>query len=61
MVNELICYSWGNSGTVGIYRMADCREVEVTTDQAASWVLSQDRALKALTPPRSWATVTGAG
>ena len=61
VVNELIGSLWGNSGTVGIYRMADCGEVEVDTDQDVSWSFSQNLSLKAFTPPRSWTNVTGAG
>ena len=61
IVNELIGSAFGNSGTVGIYRMANCQEVEVDTEQSANWTFSQEQSLKAFTPPRSWANVTGAG
>ena len=60
IVNELIGSGWDNNGTVGVYRMAQCSEVEVDTDQNASWTFTQDGGT-ALTPERSWTAVTGAG
>ena len=61
VVNELIGRGWGNSGTIGIYRMANCKEVEVTTEGDVQWSFSQEESLTAFTPVRSWANVTGAG
>ena len=61
IVNELIGSSFGNDGTVGVYRMADCNEVEVDTEQTAHWTFREERALTAFTPARSWANVAGAG
>ena len=62
MVNELLGTSWGNDGTNGIYGLADCSEVEVDTGgQDLQWWFTQDLAATALTPPRSWEQVGGAG
>lgn len=61
IVNELIGSSFGNDGTTGVYRMANCTDVEVDTEQAASWEFRQDGARTAFTPARSWEGVTGAG
>ena len=58
VVNELIGSRWDNNGTEGVYRMANCTEVEVSTDQNAQWWLSQESGT-AFTPPRSWTSVTG--
>ena len=51
IVNELIGTGWGNDGTVGICRMANCTEVEVDTEQTASWTFTQEGGT-ALTPTR---------
>ena len=62
VVNELLGASWGNDGTSGIYRMAGCREVAVdTAREDLQWRFAQELAATALTPPRSWERVTGAG
>ena len=62
VVNELVGTSWGNDGTIGIYEMAGCSEVEVDTGgQDLQWWFTQELAATALTPPRSWEQVTGAG
>ena len=62
VVNELLGTSWGNDGTNGIYGMAGCREVEVdTAGEDLQWWFAQELAAPALTPPRSWEQVTGAG
>ena len=62
VVNELLGTSWGNDGTTGIYGMAGCHEVEVDTGgQDVQWWFTQELAATALTPPRSWEHVTGAG
>ena len=61
VVNELIGRAWGNSGTIGIYRMANCQEVEVRTEGDVQWSFSQEESLTAFTPMRSWANITGAG
>ena len=63
VVNELLGRSWGNDGTNGIYGMAGCREVEVDTGggEDLQWWFTQDLAATALTPPRSWEQVSGAG
>ena len=58
VVNELIGSGFGNNGTEGVYRMANCTEVEVDTDQNVQWWLSQESGT-AFTPPRSWTHVTG--
>ena len=60
IVNELIGSSFGNTGTDGVYRMADCTDVEVKTDQNVQWWFSQESGT-AFTPPRSWTHMTGAG
>ena len=60
IVNELIGSGFGNTGTDGIYRMANCTDVEVDTEQGAQWWFSQESGT-AFTPPRSWTHVTGAG
>ena len=57
IVNELIGTAWGNDGTVGIYRMANC--TEVNTEQTASWTFTQEGGT-ALTPTRTWLGITGA-
>ena len=62
VVNELVGTSWGNDGTIGIYEMAGCSEVEVDNGgQDLRWWFTQELAATALTPPRSWEHVTGAG
>ena len=62
VVNELVGAAWGNDGTIGIYEMAGCSEVEVDTGgQDLQWWFTQELAATALTPPRSWEHVTGAG
>ena len=63
VVNELLGTSWGNDGTNGIYGMAGCSEVEVDTagGEDLHWWFTQELAATALTPPRSWEQVTGAG
>ena len=61
IVNELIGTSWGNDGTVGVYRMEQCSEIDVTTDQTTTWQFSQEGGQTAFTPPRSWTAVTGSG
>ena len=62
VVNELLGTSWGNDGTNGLYALAGCREVEVDTGgQDLQWWFTQELAATALTPPRSWGHVTGAG
>ena len=62
VVNELLGTSWGNDGTNGIYGMAGCSEVEVDTGREdLQWWFAQELAATALTPPRSWEHVTGAG
>ena len=63
VVNELLGTSWGNDGTNGIYAMAGCREVEVDTggEEDLQWRFTQELAATALTPPRSWEQVSGAG
>ena len=62
VVNELLGGSWGNDGTNGIYRMAGCREVSVDTRaEDLQWWFTPELAATALTPPRSWEHVTGAG
>ena len=60
IVNELIGSGFGNDGTVGVYRMAQCTDVEVDTEQNASWTFTQEGGT-AFTPTRSWTEVTGAG
>ncbi len=60
VVNELIGSSWGNNGTEGVYRMANCTEVEVKTDSNARWWFTEEGGT-AISPPRSWTDVTGAG
>ena len=60
IVNELIGIGFGNEGTVGVYRMAQCTDVEVDTEQNASWTFTQEGGT-AFTPKRSWMGVTGAG
>ena len=62
VVNELLGTSWGNDGTSGLYGMAGCGAVEVETGAAdLQWWFSEEPAATALTPPRSWEHVTGAG
>ena len=62
VVNELLGRSWGNDGTNGIYGMAGCREVAVDTRaEDLQWWFTPELAATALTPPRSWEHVTGAG
>lgn len=61
IVNELVGSTWDNDGTEGVYRMADCQEVEVNTGPGVSWQFSQDGGATAFTPARSWAHTTGAG
>ncbi len=62
LVNELLGTSWGNDGTNGIYGMTGCLEVEVDTGaENLQWWFTQELAATALTPPRSWEQVTGAG
>jgi hypothetical protein len=63
VVNELLGTSWGNDGTNGIYGMAGCGEVEVDTagGEDLHWWFTQEQAATALTPPRSWEQMTGAG
>ena len=63
VVNELLGRSWGNDGTNGVYGMAGCREVEVATGEGedVQWWFTPELAATALTPPRSWEHVTGAG
>ena len=62
VVNELLGTSWGNDGTSGIYGMAGCRVVEVDTEgEDLQWRFTQELAATALTPPRLWERVTGAG
>ena len=62
VVNELLGTSWGNDGTNGIYGMGGCREVEVDSGgRDVQWWFTQELAATALTPPRSWEQVTGAG
>ena len=62
VVNELLGRSWGNDGTNGIYGMAGCREVAVDSRAAdLQWWFTPELAATALTPPRSWELVTGAG
>ncbi len=62
MVNELLGAAWGNDGTSGIYGMAGCREVAVdTAREDLQWRFAQELAATALTPPRSWERVSGAG
>ena len=60
VVNELVGTGWGNTGTDGIYRMADCREVAVLTESSVRWSFTQETGT-AFTPLRSWTSVTGAG
>ena len=61
VVNELIGSSFGNDGTTGIYRMEECAEVEVDTEQTASWEFRQEGGRTAFSPIRSWTGVTGVG
>lgn len=61
IVNELVGSTWDNDGTEGVYRMADCREVEVNTGSGVSWQFSQEGGATAFAPARSWAHTTGAG
>ena len=60
IVNELIGSGFGNTGTEGVYRMANCTDVEVDTEQNAQWWFTQESGT-AFTPPRSWTNATGAG
>ena len=62
VVNELLGASWGNDGTNGNYEMTGCHEVEVDAGgQDLLWWFTPEPAATALTPPRSWERVTGAG
>ena len=61
-VNELLGTSWGNDGTNGNYGMAGCREVEVDAEaEDLLWWFAPEPTATALTPPRSWERMTGAG
>ena len=62
VVNELLGASWGNDGTNGSYGMDGCREVEVDAGaEDVQWRFAPELVATALTPPRSWERVTGAG
>ena len=62
VVNELLGASWGNDGTNGNYGMTGCHEVEVDAGgEDLQWWFTPEPAATALTPPRSWERVTGAG
>ena len=61
IVNELVGDAWDNDGTTGVYRMSQCSEVEVDTEQDVRWEFKEEGARTAFTPVRSWANVSGAG
>lgn len=72
VVNELIGSAWDNQGSDGIYGVANCgtgrsvpagvRQLLVeATDSQVEWTLTEDRAQTAISPPRTWEGVTGAG
>ena len=64
IVNELVGSSYGNQGTDGIYGVANCLGPHFwvrTGDSQVEWTLTEDRAQTAISPPRTWEGVTGAG
>ena len=62
VVNELLGASWGNDGTNGIYGMDGCSAVEVDAGaEDVQWWFTPEPSATALTPPRSWEGVSGAG
>ena len=62
VVNELLGTSWSNDGTNGNYGLDGCSEVEVDAGpEDVLWWFTPEPAATALTPPRSWERVTGAG
>ena len=62
VVNELLGASWGNDGTNGNYGMDGCSAVEVSAGaEDVQWWFTPEPGATALTPPRSWEGVSGAG
>lgn len=62
MVNELLGAAWGNDGVHGLYELAGCDDVDIhVSAEGVQWWFVEERDRTALTPPRSWAGVTGAG
>ena len=64
IVNELVGSYYDNQGTDGIYGVANCLGPHFrvwTGDSQVEWTLTEDRAQTAISPPRTWEGVTGAG